>query len=130
MSLSEASSETHLLEAFISAWNAHDVDALMSMMTEDCQYFSAAGPDKSGQVFSGRLAVRDSFSAVFEKFEDAAWSDAQHVVAGDRGFSEWLFTGTTTEGERVEVRGCDLFRLQRGRISIKDSYRKDRHYGT
>jgi ketosteroid isomerase-like protein len=29
---------TELLQAFAEAWNRHDVDALMSFMTEDCRF--------------------------------------------------------------------------------------------
>ncbi len=36
-----------------------------------------------------------------------------------------FFTGTTTDGEQVRVRGCDLFDLDEdGRIQRKDSYWK------
>jgi rhodanese-related sulfurtransferase len=45
------------------------------------------------------------------------------VVAGDRGFAEWSFTETTTDGGRRIIR-CDLFEFRDGRISRKDAYRK------
>ena len=35
-------------------------------------------------------------------------------------------TGTRADGTRVEVQGCDLFTLRDGKISLKDSYRKNR----
>lgn len=34
---------TEVLQAFADAWNRHDVDALMSFMTEDCVFESSAG---------------------------------------------------------------------------------------
>jgi hypothetical protein len=42
-------------------------------------------------------------------FPDANFRDARHFVAGNRGASEWIFTGTTTGGKKVEVNGCDIF---------------------
>jgi ketosteroid isomerase-like protein len=63
---------------------------------------------------------------VFAAFPDARWSNPSHVVAGDRGVSEWTFTGTCQDGARVEVTGCDLFTFRDGRIAIKNSYRKNR----
>ena len=42
--------------------------------------------------------------------------------AATGGCSEWLLTGTTTESERVEVRGCDLFEFEGDKIARKDSY--------
>ena len=47
-------------------------------------------------------------------------------MAGDRTVSEWTFTGTTRDGTKVEVNGCDLFTLRSGRIAVKNSYRKQR----
>ena len=124
MSQQEESHGSDLLEAFSAAWNSHDVDGLMSMMTDDCQFSSSSGTSEAGQKYFGAAAVREGFAAVFERFKDAAWSDARHTVIGDRGFSEWLFTGTTPEGQKVEVRGCDLFTFRGRKILIKDSYRK------
>ena len=48
------------------------------------------------------------------------------AVQGDRGVSEWTFTGTRADGSRVDVHGCDLFTFRDGKIATKDSYRKNR----
>jgi ketosteroid isomerase-like protein len=45
---------------------------------------------------------------------------------GDRGVSEWTFTGTSKDGTRVEVSGCDLFTFRNGKIAVKNSFRKNR----
>jgi ketosteroid isomerase-like protein len=47
-------------------------------------------------------------------------------VAGDRGVSEWVFTGTAHDGAAVEVQGCDVFTFRDGLIAVKNSYRKQR----
>lgn len=52
----------------------------------------------------------------FQGQEDRRW------VSGNRSCSEWLLTGTTTNGDRVEVRGCDLFEFRSEKILRKDSY--------
>ena len=49
---------TEILQAFADAWNRHDVDALMSFMTEDCVFEASAGPDVCGTRYAGREAVR------------------------------------------------------------------------
>jgi steroid delta-isomerase-like uncharacterized protein len=115
-----------LLDAFAQAWNRHDTDALVSMMTPDGVFETAAGAEAFGTRHAGREALRTSFSAVFAAFPDARWEDATHVVAGERAFSEWTFRGTSAGGERVEVRGVDLFTLRDGRIARKDTFRKAR----
>ena len=115
-----------LLDGFADAWNRHDLDALMSMMTDDCVFEASAGPQVDGQRNEGKRAVRAAYAAVFEAFHDAHWAGARHFIAGDRGVSEWTFTGTRNDGTRVEVTGCDLFTFRDGRIAIKNSYRKNR----
>jgi steroid delta-isomerase-like uncharacterized protein len=115
-----------LLDRFADAWNRHDLDALMSMMTDDCVFQASAGPDADGRRSEGRQAVRAAFAEVFETFPDARWANPRHFVAGDRGVSEWTFTGTHKDGTRVEVAGCDLLTLRHGKIAVKNSYRKNR----
>ncbi|HET6598612.1 MAG TPA: nuclear transport factor 2 family protein [Burkholderiaceae bacterium] len=117
---------TDILQAFAEAWNRHDVDALMSFMTDDCVFEASAGPDICGTRCVGQEAVRAGFAAVWATFPDAHWSDAQHFVQGDRGVSEWTFTGTRTDGAHVKVHGCDVFTFRDGKILLKNSYRKNR----
>ena len=114
------------LEAFADAWNRHDADALMRFMTEDCVFEASAGEDACGSRHAGSEAVRAAFSDVWKVFPDAQWRGARHFVCGDRGVSEWTFTGTRADGSRVEVNGCDLFTFRDGRIAVKNSYRKNR----
>jgi uncharacterized protein (TIGR02246 family) len=111
-----------LLEAFADAWNRHDVEALMSMMTEDGVFEASAGSNVNGERHEGRRSVRAAYETVFAQYPDARWADARHFVAGNRGVSEWTFTGTLNDGRRVEVNGCDLFLFRNG----KNSFRKNR----
>ncbi len=114
------------LQSFADAFNAHDTRAIMLHMTEDCVFEASAGPDVDGEKFIGQDQVRKAFENVFAVFPDAKWSKATHFITGDRGFSEWIFTGTKSDGSRVEVTGCDLFTFKDGKIAIKNSYRKNR----
>jgi ketosteroid isomerase-like protein len=116
----------NLLESFADAWNRHDVNALMSMMTDDGVFEASAGSELNGQRYEGPKAVRAAYEAVFAQFPDARWNTPRHFVKGNRGVSEWTFTGTLKDGRRVEVTGCDLFTFRDGRIAVKNSYRKNR----
>ena len=115
-----------VLQDFADAWNRHDVDALMTFMSEDCVFEASAGRDIAGTRYVGREAVRAAFADVWATFADAHWGDARHFVVGERGVSEWTFTGTRADGARVEVHGCDLFTFRNGKIAVKNSYRKNR----
>jgi steroid delta-isomerase-like uncharacterized protein len=114
------------LQAFTDAWNRHDIDALMTFMTDDCVFEAAAGPDACGTRYQGREAVRTAFAQVWAMFPDARWENGRHFVAGERGVSEWTFTGTHPDGTRVEADGCDLFTFRDGKIAVKNAFRKDR----
>ncbi len=115
-----------MLQAFADAWNAHDVDALMSFMHDDCVFETAAGPEACGARHVGRDAVRKAFAAAWTSFPDAQWRNARHFVAGERGVSEWTFTGTAADGTRIEANGVDVFTFSDGKILVKNAFRKDR----
>lgn len=115
-----------MLDAFAAAWNRHDVDGLMACMAADCVFEAAAGKDVAGTRHVGTAAVRAAYAAVFATYADGRWNSPRHFVAGDRAVSEWTFTGTTTDGAKVEVNGCDVFTLKGGKIAVKNSYRKQR----
>lgn len=112
------------LEAFARAFNRHDLDAVMAMMTDDCVFEASAGPAPSGARHRGQAAVRAAFAATLAAFPDSRWESARHFVAGDRGVSEWIYRGTRADGVRVEVAGCDVFTFREGRIAVKNSFRK------
>ncbi|WP_421798766.1 nuclear transport factor 2 family protein [Haliscomenobacter sp.] len=114
------------LQSFADAFNAHDINAIMNAMTDDCVFQASAGPNVEGETFQGQAEVRKAFENVFKTFPDARWSNPRHLIVGDRGVSEWTFSGTKSDGTRVEVTGCDLFTFKNGKIAVKNSYRKNR----
>jgi ketosteroid isomerase-like protein len=117
-----------MLKSFLEAFNRHDLDAIMNFFTEDCSLDMPRGPYPFGQRFQGKLAVREGLATRFKGIPDVHYGDDRHFLSasGDRGVSEWLLTGTNTSGERIEVRGCDLFEFneEEGKIKRKDSYWK------
>ncbi len=119
-----AQAATPLLQAFLDAFNAHDVDAIMSFFTEDCVFDAPRGPAPGGRRLVGRQAVRQGIQARFDGIPDIRYGDDRHWTSGDRGVSEWTIRGTQATGEPIEVRGCDLFEFTDGQISRKDSFWK------
>jgi steroid delta-isomerase-like uncharacterized protein len=117
-------SKLDVLERMAAAFNRHDLDAIMSLFADDCVFESPRGADPWGTRFAGKAEVREGLAARFRGIPDVHYGDARHFVAGERGASEWTLTGTTTEGERIEVRGCDLWTFDGDRVAVKDSYWK------
>jgi steroid delta-isomerase-like uncharacterized protein len=114
------------LEQITDAFNRHDLDAIMSFFAEDAVFETPRGSEPWGRRFIGKAAVREGLAARFSGIPDVRYGEGAHFVAGDRGASEWTLTGTTTEGEALEVRGCDLWTFRDGLVSRKDSYWKIR----
>lgn len=112
------------LQRLVDAFNAHDLDAVMGFFADDPVLELPRGPHPWGRRFQGREAVRAGLASRFAGIPDVHYGDDRHWVSGDRGCSEWLLTGTTLQGERVEVRGCDLFEFRGDKIARKDSYWK------
>src|SRR5512145_881045 len=113
------------LDAFGDAMNRHDLDAIMKFMTDDCVFESYAGPDVWGTRYEGQDQVRAGFAKIWAVCPDARFGSARYFICGDRGVSEWVFTGTR-EGRRIEVNGCDLFTFRDGKIAVKNAFRKHR----
>jgi len=112
------------LQAFLDAFNAHDVDAIMSFFTEDCVLDMPRGPGPGGRRLVGQEQVRAGIQSRFDGIPDVHYGDDRHWLCGDRAVSEWTIRGTQRTGEPIEVRGCDLFELAGGKISRKDSFWK------
>jgi ketosteroid isomerase-like protein len=112
------------LEALLAAFNSHDIDAVMSFFADDCVLEMPRGPDPWGRRLQGRDDVREGLASRFAGIPDVHYGEDRHWVAGDRACSEWLLTGTSTQGETIAVRGCDLFELRDGKVVRKDSYWK------
>jgi len=115
-----------MLAEFAAAWNRHDIDALMSFMSDDCVFETVGGPEQYGSRHSGPEAVRAAFAAAWKNFPDAQWENGRHWVAGDRGVSESTFRGTAADGSRIEADMVDVFTFKDGRIRVKNAFRKQR----
>ncbi len=115
-----------MLKAIAMAFDQHDLDAIMIHFADDATFDSPRGTEPRGTRFVGAEAIRDAFAARFAGIPDIRYQQDEHFVDGDRGASEWTLSGTTTEGQRIEVRGCDLWTFRDDKVVKKDSYWKIR----
>jgi ketosteroid isomerase-like protein len=118
-----------MLEQIAAAFDSHDLDGIMAHVADDAVFEGPRGSDAWGTRFVGREAIRQAFAARFAGIPDVRYREDSHFVDGDRGASEWTLSGTTTDGERIEVRGCDLWTLRDGQVVKKDSFWKIRTAG-
>jgi ketosteroid isomerase-like protein len=112
------------LEFLVAAFNAHDLDRIMSCFAEACVLEMPRGPDPWSARYEGKTAVRAGLATRFAGIPDVRYEDATHHVAGDVGISQWTLRGNARDGQRVEVRGCDFYTFRDGLVVRKDSYWK------
>jgi len=109
-----------------AAFNAHDLDRIMAHFSDDCVLEMPRGTHPWGARCEGRQNVRAALATRFAGLPDVHYGSAEHIVdeAASTGISKWTLTGTTPEGVRKEVRGCDFYSFRDGKVTRKDSYWK------
>lgn len=114
------------LVGLCEAFNAHDLDRIMSFFAESCVLEMPRGPHPWGARYEGKQAVREGLAGRFEGLPDVHYGNDEHFVdeARQTGISTWVLTGTTRDGRRLEVHGCDFYTFEDGLVVRKDSYWK------
>ncbi|MBN8995402.1 MAG: nuclear transport factor 2 family protein [Rhizobiales bacterium] len=114
------------LKGLCEAFNAHDLDRIMTFFAEDCVLEMPRGNKPWGSRFEGKENVRQALGTRFEGLPDVHYGKDEHFVdaAAGTGISKWTLTGTSRDGTRTEVQGCDFYTFRDGKVIRKDSYWK------
>lgn len=110
------------VENFNEAFNRHDVDGVMDLMTEDCLFENTA-PMPDGTIVKGAAAVREFWKKFFTNSPDAFFEAEEVFAAGDRCVVRWIYR-KTKEGKPWHLRGVDIFKVVDGKVSEKLAYVK------
>jgi ketosteroid isomerase-like protein len=113
----EALNRVEVVEAFGAAWAAHDLDAALAIVTDDC-VFDATGPAPDGVRYVGHDAIRKAWQAIFDD-RASGFEPEETFAAGDRVVQRWRYTW-----DGGHIRGVDLFRVRDDKIAEKLSYVK------
>ena len=111
-----------IIDRFNDAFNSHDVDAIMAMMTHDC-VFDDTRPVPDGTLYSGAENVRARWNALFARSPDARFETEEIFACADRCVVRWVYHWIR-DGKAGHVRGVDVFRVRDGKVSEKRSYVK------
>ncbi|HEY7438395.1 MAG TPA: nuclear transport factor 2 family protein [Acidimicrobiia bacterium] len=106
-----------VVDAFNATWAAHDLDAAIALVTEDC-VFDATGPAPDGTRHVGRDAVRAAWKPIFDD-TTASFTTEESFVAEDRLVQTWRY-----EWDGGHVRGIDVIVVRDGLVAQKLSYVK------
>ncbi|MBL7847046.1 MAG: nuclear transport factor 2 family protein [Cyclobacteriaceae bacterium] len=111
-----------VIERFNEAFNRHDVDGVMNMMTDDC-LFENTHPPPDGARLVGATEVRVYWQKFFANNRDARFESEEIIVSGDRCVVRWIYR-KTKDGKPWHLRGVDVFRVRDGKVAEKLSYVK------
>lgn len=110
------------VDRFNTAFNNHDVDAVMQAMTEDC-VFESTNPAPDGARVVGQAAVRAFWTQFFQANSDAFFEAEDVFASGSRCVVRWIYR-KTKNGEPWHLRGVDVFRVENGKVAEKLAYVK------
>lgn len=112
-----------LVVRFNDALNAHDVDAMMRLMAEDCVFVNTS-PAPDGSRYEGQPAVRAFWEGFFRSAREQRITIQEIFAADDRCVMLWTYHWLGSGGEPRHVQGADVYRLRGGLIAEKLSYVK------
>jgi ketosteroid isomerase-like protein len=106
-----------LIERYNEAWNAHDVDTIVSLHAPGMVFENhTAGERAEGDE------VREHIATIFENWPDLAFSGRRLYARDGLVVSEWTATATAPGGGRLTWDGVDVFPFANGLILRKDVY--------
>ncbi len=117
------------IERYNAAWNAHDIDAIVSMHAEDMVFANhTAGESATGGE------VHEHIGAIFNTWPDISFSTRRLYVRDGLVVQEWTATATHAKtmrrgdlvaeptGRTVCWDGLDVIPVEKGLIKRKDVY--------
>ncbi|MGH2820922.1 MAG: nuclear transport factor 2 family protein [Actinomycetota bacterium] len=112
-----------VIERFNAAFNGHDVDEIMALMTDDV-VFESTYPPPDGKRYGGRDAVGAVWQELFAVSPDAHFEGEETFTCSDRAVVRWRYTFTDGDGRPRHLRGVDVMRVRDGKVAEKLSYVK------
>lgn len=120
--IADENSTRSTVDRFNDAFNRHDPDAVMTLMTEDC-VFESTNPPPDGLLVKGSVAMRVFWEKFFSANPDAYFEVEEMIVSGDRCVVRWIYR-KTKGGKPWHLRGVDIFKVKNGKVAEKLSYVK------
>ena len=119
-----------LIDRYNAAWNAHDVDAIVAMHTDDSVFENHV----TGDVNVGREAIGRAIGGIFAVFPDLSFEARRAYLREDLVVQEWTARGThegtmtrsgievPPTGRQVDYKGVDVIPIRDGLVARKDVY--------
>ena len=118
------------IDRYNDAWNAHDIDAIVAMHTDDSVFENHV----TGDVNVGREQIGAAIRGIFSVFTDLSFEGRRQYIREDLVVQEWTARGThegtmarggievEPTGKQVEYKGMDVIPIVDGLVARKDVY--------
>ena len=106
-----------VVDRFNAAWDAHDLDVALEMISGDC-VFDSTSPAPDGQRFTGKAAIRAAWKPIFDD-PASQFTAEESFAAGSRVVVRWRY-----DWAGGHVREVDVFAVRDGKITEKLAYVK------
>jgi steroid delta-isomerase-like uncharacterized protein len=130
LSADDAQALEETIGRYNDAWNAHDLDAIISMHAEDMVFENHT----AGESAQGPDQVREHIGSIFETWPDIRFETRRLYARDGVVTQEWTASATHTNtmrrgelvadptGNRIEWRGIDVIPFEDGLVKRKDVY--------
>src|SRR5256885_10526274 len=118
------------IDRYNDAWNAHDIDAVVAMHTEDSVFENHV----TGDVNVGREQIGSAIRGIFSVFPDLSFEGRRQYLREDLVVQEWTARGThegtmcrggiavEPTGRKVDYKGMDVIPIRHGLVARNDVY--------
>lgn len=116
----DAARYAEFAEKFLDAWNAQDVDAVLSFYADNVTY---RDPNTKGNV-EGADAMRKYLTKLFASWT-MRWSTREMYPLADKDGAAFLWRASIRKSDgtqTVEVDGMDLVLIEGGKVKHNDVY--------
>jgi steroid delta-isomerase-like uncharacterized protein len=115
-----------MLQDWNEAWNAHEVERILSYFTDDIVFEDLGG----ARVMRGKGQMRTWIKETLSAFPDFRTDIKSLFVSGERAGSEWVASGTLKgqlhrlkpTDKSYSVRGASIMELRDGKIKRNVDY--------
>ena len=118
------------IDRYNAAWNDHDVEAIVSMHTDDSVFENHT----TGDVNIGKEAIGKAITGIFSVFPDLSFEARSQYIRDDLVVQEWTATATHAStmrrgdlvaeptGKKITWDGLDVIPFEDGLVKRKDVY--------
>lgn len=123
-----ASASLTLVNNYLAALNAHDIDRAGNFLAEDVEYFDASF---AGLQHGREAAISRGIGVFLRGVPDLHWEMRSAPIHSADGVAfEWTFTGTNTgtwggvpaSNQKINLKGIAFIRIRNGKISHQAMY--------